>query len=212
MPWVKFDRAAEWSVSLSRSMYLQKLNLALLVMLNNIPGNLWLSHRGGDRDNIEAGVRADGMGCIVGGLLGTPGMSASPSPVSVAKTTGASSRVIALSIAGWLVVLCCLPKLAGLIVNMPRPVMAAALFFNGAMMFVAGIQIASSRPMDAAGHVGDWLLDFGGDYCAYISSVVFLVIFLATMPIASNAVPRRRLVRLSSCSDCEIRPVGARMQ
>jgi xanthine permease XanP len=79
--------------------------------------------------------------------LGVPGISASPSLVSVAKTTDASSRVIALSIAGWLVVLCCLPKFAGLIVNMPRPVMAAALFFNGAMMFVAGIQIVTSRPI-----------------------------------------------------------------
>jgi hypothetical protein len=30
---------------------------------------------------------------------------------------------------------------------MPRPVMAAALFFNGALMFVAGIQIVASRPI-----------------------------------------------------------------
>ncbi len=100
-----------------------------------------------DMKNIEAGVRADGVGCAVGGLLGAPGMSASPSLVSVEKTTGASSRVIAWSIAGWLVVLSCLPKFAGLIVNMPRPVMAAALFFNGALMFVAGIQIVASRPI-----------------------------------------------------------------
>jgi xanthine permease XanP len=32
-----------------------------------------------DMKNIEAGVRADGIGCAVGGLLGAPGMSASPS-------------------------------------------------------------------------------------------------------------------------------------
>ena len=52
-----------------------------------------------DMRNIEAGVRADGLGCFAGGLLGTPGMSASPSLVSVEKTTGATSRVIAWSIA-----------------------------------------------------------------------------------------------------------------
>jgi hypothetical protein len=39
------------------------------------------------------------------------------------------------------------PQFANLIVNMPRPVMAAALFFNGALMFVAGIQIVVSRPI-----------------------------------------------------------------
>jgi xanthine permease XanP len=100
-----------------------------------------------DMENIEAGVRADGIGCAVGGILGSPGMSASPSLVGIEKTTGASSRVIAWSIAGWLVMLSCLPKFSGLIVNMPRPVMAAALFFNGALMFVAGIQIVASRPI-----------------------------------------------------------------
>jgi len=48
---------------------------------------------------------------------------------------------------GWLIVLACFPKFSSLIINMPRPVMAAALFFNGALMFVAGIQIVASRPI-----------------------------------------------------------------
>jgi xanthine permease XanP len=100
-----------------------------------------------DMKNIEAGVTADGIGCAVGGALGTPGMSASPSLVGIEKTTGATSRVIAWAIAGWLLVLACFPKFSSLIVNMPRPVMGAALFFNGSLMFVAGIQIIASRPI-----------------------------------------------------------------
>jgi xanthine permease XanP len=100
-----------------------------------------------DMKNIEAGVTADGIGCAVGGALGAPGMSASPSLVGIEKTTGATSRVIAWSIAGWLVLLACFPKFSSLIVGMPRPVMAAALFFNGSLMFVAGIQIVASRPI-----------------------------------------------------------------
>ena len=105
------------------------------------------SWRQPDMQNIEAGVRADGLGCVVGGVLGVPGLSASPSLVSIETTTGATSRVIAWSIAFWLIILSFLPKFAGLIVNMPRPVMAAALFFNGALMLVAGIQIIASRPI-----------------------------------------------------------------
>jgi xanthine permease XanP len=100
-----------------------------------------------DMKNIEGGVMADGIGCAVGGALGTPGMSASPSLVGLERTTGATSRVIAWSIAGWLVLLACLPKFSSMIINMPRPVMAAALFFNGSLMFVAGIQIVASRPI-----------------------------------------------------------------
>lgn len=100
-----------------------------------------------DVKSISGGVVADGIGCAVGGALGTPGMSASPSLVGIEKITGVTSRVVAWSIAGWLVALSCLPQFTNLIVNMPRPVMAAALFFNGALMFVAGIQIAVSRPI-----------------------------------------------------------------
>jgi xanthine permease XanP len=100
-----------------------------------------------DMKNIEGGVMADGIGCALGGALGTPGMSASPSLVGLEKTTGATSRVIAWSIAGWLVLLACFPKFSSMIINMPRPVMAAALFFNGSLMFVAGIQIVASRPI-----------------------------------------------------------------
>jgi len=100
-----------------------------------------------DMRNIAAAIRADGLGCLVGGLFGVPGLSAAPTLVSVEMTTGATSRVIAWSVALWFILLSCLPKFAGLIVNMPRPVMAAALFFNAALMLVAGIQIIASRPI-----------------------------------------------------------------
>ncbi len=98
-------------------------------------------------ESISAGVIADGIGCAVGGALAAPGMSASPSLVGIEKLTGVTSRIVAWPIAGWLVALSCLPKFASLIVNMPRPVMAAALFFNGSLMFVAGIQLVVSRPI-----------------------------------------------------------------
>ena len=70
-----------------------------------------------DMKNIEAGV-------VAGGVVGAPGMSASPSLVGIEKTTGATSRIIAWSIAGWLVLLACFPKFSSLIVGMPRPVRA----------------------------------------------------------------------------------------
>jgi xanthine permease XanP len=62
--------------------------------------------------NIAAGVRADGLGCMIGRLLGSTGMSGSPSLVSLEKTSGATSRVIAWSIVAWLIVISCLPKFA----------------------------------------------------------------------------------------------------
>lgn len=100
-----------------------------------------------DVKSISGGVLADGLGCAVGGVFSAPGLSASPSLVGIERATGATSRSIVWSIASWFAVLACLPKLSIFIVHMPRPVMAAALFFNGAFMFVGGMQIALSRPV-----------------------------------------------------------------
>jgi NCS2 family nucleobase:cation symporter-2 len=104
-----------------------------------------------DMKSISGGVTADGIGCALGGLLSAPGLSASPSLVGIQRATGVTSRHVAWSIALWLVVLACLPKVASLIVHMPKPVMAGALFFNGAFMFVGGIQVALSRPLGLRG-------------------------------------------------------------
>jgi NCS2 family nucleobase:cation symporter-2 len=104
-----------------------------------------------DMKSISGGVTADGIGCALGGLLSAPGLSASPSLVGIQKATGVTSRYVAWSIVLWLVVLACLPKIASIIVHMPKPVMAGALFFNGAFMFVGGIQVALSRPLGLRG-------------------------------------------------------------
>jgi xanthine permease XanP len=104
-----------------------------------------------DMKSIAGGVTADGIGCALGGLFSAPGLSASPSLVGIQKATGATSRWIVWSIALWLVVLACLPTVASLIVHMPKPVMAGALFFNGSFMFVGGMQVALSRPLTLRG-------------------------------------------------------------
>ena len=101
--------------------------------------------------SIAGGVTADGIGCAIGGLFSAPGLSASPSLVGVQKATGVTSRWVAWSIALWLVVLACVPQVASLIVHMPKPVMAGALFFNGSFMFVGGMQVALSRPLTLRG-------------------------------------------------------------
>jgi NCS2 family nucleobase:cation symporter-2 len=98
-------------------------------------------------DNIRAGVLADGVGCLVGGLLATPGISAAPSLVGIQKITGATSRYIAYAVAVWLVLLSCVPKVGAALLALPLPIIGAALVFNGASMLMGGIQIVMSRPV-----------------------------------------------------------------
>jgi xanthine permease XanP len=92
-------------------------------------------------------VLADGIGCAIGGLVATPGLSVIPTLAGIQRATGATSRSIAWAMGAWFLLFACLPKLSTLIVHMPKPVMAAALFFNGAFMLVGGMQIAFRRPV-----------------------------------------------------------------
>ncbi|MEM7122134.1 MAG: solute carrier family 23 protein, partial [Pseudomonadota bacterium] len=56
-----------------------------------------------DMTTIRGGIYADGIGCMLGGLLGVIGMNTGPSLVGVSKASGATSRVIAFAAAGFLI-------------------------------------------------------------------------------------------------------------
>jgi xanthine permease XanP len=105
------------------------------------------SWRRPDLDSIRSGVLSDGIACFAGGCVATPGISAAPSLVGLQKVTGATSRYIAYAIAGWLVLLSCVPKVGAALLALPLPIIGAALVFNGSSMLVGGIQIVMSRPM-----------------------------------------------------------------
>ena len=105
------------------------------------------SWRRPDLANIRSGVLADGIACFAGGLAATPGLSAGPSLVGLQKVTGATSRYIAYVIAGWFVLLSCVPKVGAALLALPLPIIGAALVFNGASMLMGGIQIVMSRPV-----------------------------------------------------------------
>jgi NCS2 family nucleobase:cation symporter-2 len=97
---------------------------------------------------IQGGVLADGTGCVVGGLLGAPGMSVGPSLVGVSKATGATSRYIAYACGAILVVLAFVPKAAAIFLAIPLSVAGGMLVFTGALMIAGGIQIMVSRNID----------------------------------------------------------------
>lgn len=101
-----------------------------------------------DLISIKKGMLADGIGCMLGGIMGAPGMNSSPSILGVAKATGATSRYIAFPAATILIVLAFFPKISAFFLILPLPVIGAALLVNGAFMISGGIQIITSRNLD----------------------------------------------------------------
>ncbi|NIV64648.1 MAG: xanthine/uracil/vitamin C permease, partial [Nitrosopumilaceae archaeon] len=80
-----------------------------------------------DISSIKKGVLADGIGCMLGGIMGTPGMNSSPSIIGVAKATGATSKYIAFPTAAILIVLAFFPKISSFFLMLPLSVIGAAL-------------------------------------------------------------------------------------
>jgi len=101
-----------------------------------------------DLISIKKGVLADGIGCMLGGVMGAPGMNSSPSILGVSKATGATSRYIAFPTAIILIVLAFFPKISTFFLILPLPVIGAALLVNGAFMISGGMQIITSRNID----------------------------------------------------------------
>jgi xanthine permease XanP len=102
-----------------------------------------------DLKPIQGGVLADGTACLIGGLLGVPGMSTGPSLVGVSKATGATSRYIAYACGVILAAMAFVPKIAAVFLAIPLPVAGGMLVFTGALMIAGGIQIMTSRTIDA---------------------------------------------------------------
>ena len=99
--------------------------------------------------SVSGGVLADGLATVGAGLFGSLGMNASAASLGLTTATGVSSRRVALAVGGIFAVLAFLPKVAMAIAIIPRSVIGAALLFTAAFILVNGIEVITSRMLDA---------------------------------------------------------------
>lgn len=99
---------------------------------------------------ISRGVLAIGLGNLFSGIVGGLGMSTSSSNVGLSLSLGATSRVILYAVGIQMIAISFLPKIAGLVVLMPEPVMGACLVYASSYMLVAGFQLLCVKPLTLA--------------------------------------------------------------
>jgi xanthine permease XanP len=102
-----------------------------------------------DMKSISGGIFADACGVILSGGVGTMGQSTSSANVGLSIATGATSRRIGFACGAILMVLAFVPKLTVFFAILPAPVIGALLFYTASFVIVAGVQILTSRMMDA---------------------------------------------------------------
>lgn len=102
-----------------------------------------------DMRSIAGGAFANGVTNVLGGMLGAHGVSTYTSSVGLAAATGVTSRYVGYAIGIIFVALAFMPKASALFLIMPAPVMGAATLFTSAIIFLNGLQIITSRLLDA---------------------------------------------------------------
>ena len=110
----------------------------------------WRRPRATDFRLIQGTVYASALGMLMSGLAGTPPATAfSASTVSLINFTGVAARRVAYVMGVGLVVLAVLPKLTGLMLTIPNPVMGAFLLTAIGMLFVEGVRTVARAGLDA---------------------------------------------------------------
>jgi NCS2 family nucleobase:cation symporter-2 len=102
-----------------------------------------------DMTSARRSVLADGTGTVIAGAMGAVGINTSTPSVGLASATGVASRHVAYAAGVIFVVLGLSPKLAALLAVMPRAVMVAALLFAMTFIIINGLQVMTSRLLDA---------------------------------------------------------------
>jgi xanthine permease XanP len=154
-PMVSLPRKVEtgWSFDLA---LLPAFLIASLASTLKSVGDLTLCQKINDADwkrtdmqSASGGIFAGAIGTGLSGLLGGIGQSTFSSNVGLSLATGATSRLIAIPCGILMILLAFLPKLAAFFAAMPDPVMGAILIYVTCYMILAGIQVITSRMLDA---------------------------------------------------------------
>ena len=92
-------------------------------------------------DSISGGVLANGVANVLAGAMGGHAVSTYTSSVGLAETTGVTSRRVALGVGAIFLALAFFPKIAALLLIIPRRVVGAATIFTAAIIVVSGIKL-----------------------------------------------------------------------
>ena len=102
-----------------------------------------------DMRSITRGVLADGASTALAGLAGAVGTNTCTPSVGLAAATGVASRQVAYAVGALFLLLGFFPKLPAALAVMPRAVMVAALLFAVSYIIINGLQVMTSRMLDA---------------------------------------------------------------
>lgn len=124
--------------------------MAMVASMIESTGNIMLAQQISTRDfrrvsydQVQSGLYCDGVSKVASGFLGTAVPSLYCDNLPLIEMTGVASRRIGEIGALILLVLAFMPKISGIILDMPGPVIGGFLIVIAAMLFHAGVGLVS---------------------------------------------------------------------
>jgi len=124
--------------------------MAMVASMIESTGNIMLVQQISTRDfrrvsydQVQSGLYCDGLSKIAAGLLGTAVPSVYCDNLPLIEMTGVASRRIGAIGAGILLMLAFMPKISGVILDMPGPVIGGFLVVIAALLFHAGFGLVA---------------------------------------------------------------------
>lgn len=102
-----------------------------------------------DMHVIRGGLAANGLATVLSGLLGAPAIGTTSGSVGASAAAGVTSRIVGHATGALFIVIAFLPPVHNVLIDLPRPVMGAALLFSSCFINVSAMQVMTSRLMDA---------------------------------------------------------------
>ena len=101
-----------------------------------------------DLQSVKQGILSEGITNLVNSLLNGIPLTSSGGAVSLAASTGCTSRYLAYWLAGLMVIIAFIPKAIVIWQILPLSVMGGALIFLASFTALSGLQVMASRLLD----------------------------------------------------------------
>ena len=101
-----------------------------------------------DWRSIEGGIRGNGVGSIISGLIGGPVQSTATTNIGIAGASGITSRVVAYLTGAMLMLVSFFPGITGVLSLIPTPVLGAVLLYSGCYIMAGGFSALTACVMD----------------------------------------------------------------
>lgn len=154
-PFLGFPHRVSGGIAFRASLLVPFMVIGIAAVLKTV-GDLTLCQKMNDAEwkrtdmkSVSGGVMANSLGTILSGALGGFAQNNASSSLSLELATGATSRAIALPAGLIMIALAFLPGPAGTFSLMPDPVMGALLVYSTCFLLLAGLQLMTSRMLDA---------------------------------------------------------------